>query len=40
MPKPITTMPVTSPFLSGNHLATVATGVTYPEPMPAPPMTP
>ena len=27
-PKPITTMPVTSPFLSGNHRAAVATGVT------------
>jgi len=27
-PKPITTMPVARPFLSGNHLATVATGVT------------
>ena len=27
-PKPITTIPVTSPLRSGNHLATVATGVT------------
>ena len=27
-PKPMMTMPVTRPFLSGNHLATVATGVT------------
>ena len=27
-PKPITTKPVTSPRLSGNHLAAVATGVT------------
>ena len=25
---PITTMPVTRPFLSGNHFAAVATGVT------------
>ena len=27
-PKPMTTTPVTSPLWSGNHLATVATGVT------------
>ena len=27
-PKPITTMPVASPRLSGNHFETVATGVT------------
>ena len=39
-PKPMTTMPVASPLRSGNHLATVATGVTYPRPMPAPPTTP
>ena len=28
MPKPITTMPVARPLRSGNHFATVATGVT------------
>ena len=39
-PKPMTTIPVASPLRSGNHLATVATGVTYPSPMPAPPITP
>ena len=39
-PKPMTTMPVTKPFLSGNHLATVATGVTYPRPSPVPPTMP
>ena len=39
-PNPITTIPVTSPFRSGYHLATVATGVTYPIPIPAPPITP
>src|SRR3989339_582423 len=39
-PKPMTTMPVIKPFLSGNHLAAVATGVTYPRPRPQPPMTP
>ena len=27
-PKPMTTTPVASPFRSGNHFATVATGVT------------
>ena len=27
-PKPMMTRPVARPFLSGNHLATVATGVT------------
>ncbi len=27
-PKPMITMPVARPFLSGNHFATVATGVT------------
>ena len=27
-PKPMTTIPVASPLRSGNHLATVATGVT------------
>ena len=26
-PKPMTTIPVMNPFLSGNHLAAVATGV-------------
>jgi len=39
-PKPMTTIPVASPFLSGNHLETVATGVTYPRPSPMPPITP
>ena len=28
-PKPITTMPLASPRLSGNHFVTVATGVVY-----------
>ena len=27
-PKPMTTMPVANPLRSGNHFATVATGVT------------
>ena len=40
MPKPITTIPVASPRLSGNHFATVTTGVTYPIPIPIPPITP
>ena len=39
-PNPITTIPVIKPFLSGNHLETVATGVTYPKPNPIPPTTP
>ena len=39
-PNPITTIPVTSPLRSGYHLAAVATGVTYPMPIPAPPITP
>jgi len=37
-PNPIITMPVASPFFSGNHLETVATGVTYPSPSPVPPI--
>ena len=39
-PKPMTTIPVARPLRSGNHFATVATGVTYPSPIPAPPITP
>ncbi len=39
-PNPMTTIPVASPLRSGNHLTAVATGVTYPSPIPAPPMTP
>jgi len=37
-PNPIITIPVARPFFSGNHLETVATGVTYPRPNPVPPM--
>ena len=39
-PKPITTMPLPRPRLSGNHFVTAATGVTYPMPRPRPPRTP
>ena len=39
-PNPMMTMPVARPFLSGNHFATVATGVTYPSPRPMPPIRP
>ncbi len=36
----MTTMPVASPLRSGNHFATVVTGVTYPSPSPMPPSRP
>jgi len=39
-PNPATVIPTVSPFLSGNHLIVVTTGVTYPKATPAPPMTP
>ncbi len=39
-PNPMMTMPVARPFLSGNHFATVVTGVTYPRPSPMPPTRP